>query len=159
VLTAALVSVLVTACEVGTVTEADRFTDAERAAISALTARNPGWRLAEERDNAFPEGIREQRTREPRYHPYRRRGDWNRDGVSDLAVVLVRDSMFQAYWLPGAPTGFGAAESLGETPELRWGGLFEHDGGLLLGPFQSDAVWVYRWNDRTGTLEIEENDL
>lgn len=157
-LSVVLAGALVAACDAPALTGASGFTDAEHAAMAALAAQQPGWRMAEERDNTFPEGIREARDRIPGYHPYRLRGDWNRDGMPDLALVLVRDSTFAAWWLPGTRTGYGAAQELGQVPELRWGGLFEHEGGLLVGPFQSDAVWVYRWDPRAGTLALEPNE-
>ena len=131
---------------------------AEDAAVTRLVAANPGWRLADSRDHGDSAGVRRQREREPGFTPYRRRGDWNGDGLADLAVVLVRDTIYRAVWLRGTATGFGPAEPLGETPDLRMGGLFDIDGALVVGPFESDAVWVWRWNAATGRLELADDD-
>jgi hypothetical protein len=131
---------------------------AEREAVTSLLATRPGWRLAVDADDADTASIRWQRARETDYQPYRRRGDWNRDGISDLAVVLVRDSLFAAYWLPGTPRGFGPPEALFEGHELVVGGLFGGQGELAIGPFESDALWIFRWNSRTQRLELAPDE-
>jgi hypothetical protein len=152
-----VIGLLLAACESTPVPAAPTAAAADRA-VQALVAAHPGWRVAEARDNGDSAGLRRQREREPGFEPYRRQGDWNRDGRADLAVVLVRDTVFRAYWLPGTPSGFGPAEELGETPDLRQGGLFELDRALVIGPFESDALWVYRWNASTRRLEPAPED-
>lgn len=135
------------------------FSPEEQRAVSALLERQRGWRLADDRDNADADGLARQRAREVGYHPYRRRGDWNRDGHQDLAVVLVRDTTFIAFWIAGRPSDYAPAEEVGATSELRIGGLFGSEQELMIGPFESDAIWVFRWNAATRRLElVPENE-
>lgn len=135
------------------------FSADERGAVDALLARRRGWRLATLADHGDTAGVRELRAREAGYHPYVRRGDWNRDGHRDLAIVLVRGDRYEAWWIPGSARGPGAAHALGETTTLRAGGLFEFGGELAIGPFESDAIDLYRWDARTATLELVPDPL
>jgi len=72
------------------------FTLKERAVLDAWLKTHQGYRLAEDKDCDCEDDLYAMRTQSegvwkaiPDYHPYRVSGDFNGDGVVDLAVVVV----------------------------------------------------------------------
>ena len=69
----------------------------QNSAVTAWLNDHPGYRLARDRDCACDEDLRTIRTAGyggkwkpiPDYHPYVVSGDFNGDGVTDFAVVVV----------------------------------------------------------------------
>src|SRR5256886_10160013 len=45
---------------------------------------------------------------EPGYEPYRASGDFDRDGINDVAVVLVRGDSGVIVWLRGVSSGYAS---------------------------------------------------
>jgi hypothetical protein len=70
----------------------------QKSVVAAWLGSNPGYRLAEDTDCLCDEDIQKMRTRgeglfkaAPDYHPYWVTGEFNGDGVTDLAVVIVNE--------------------------------------------------------------------
>lgn len=134
------------------------FRPAETAAVRVLLAGRPGWRLATRSDNADPQ-LDSLRRREPGYEPYLRRGDWDRDGREDFAVVLRRDTAFVVYWFRAkAEGGYQPAAEVAAAAWLREGGLFSREGALVLAPFASDELWIFRWDAARSELRLVDSD-
>ncbi len=69
----------------------------QQTVIAAWLRAHPGYRLAGDRDCACDEDIKTMRAGSggawkpvPDYHPYVASGDFNGDGVTDFAVVVIR---------------------------------------------------------------------
>lgn len=62
---------------------------AERRIVAAWLADHPSHRLASDVDCQCSEQLRQIRELDPGYQPYYVRGDFNRDGFEDLAVVVL----------------------------------------------------------------------
>jgi hypothetical protein len=88
----------------------------------------------------------------PDYHPYRVAGDFNKDGVSDIAVVVVkRSGTFHGFGLlvfNGGSKGFTLAFSTLNL-DLQEQGLFfgppaNPSGALIMGAFFSDDAQIIK---------------
>jgi hypothetical protein len=147
--------------------------DAEqKSVLAAWLGSHPGYRLAEDRDCQCDKDIQNVRTKgleafkaDPDYHPYQVSGDFNGDGVTDLAVFVVNERKEHDFKLlvfngPLDPKRPVAAYSV-TFAGLTGAGLFywgvtptfepEGDGGQGLGPSVSAGNESERWQCQTNS--------
>jgi hypothetical protein len=123
------------------------FTAAEERAIDAWLHLNPSWAPAERILCTHREQLARQEQREPGYHPFRARGDFNGDGFRDVAVVVKSGERFALLVFNGDAHGTFAkrrAALLRLDPSTAPPYLFVHPrGALMTGFFESDVFfWV-----------------
>lgn len=114
-----------------------------RTVVEKWLAKKPHLRLATVKDNTNEIGLagtREQNGKS--YHPYYRVGDFNRDRKEDFAVALVNARKKKerfAVAIFNGPAGTGNVPAFFEDGwDLSDGGLFDGEGGVMVGPFESD---------------------
>jgi|ERR1035441_234616 hypothetical protein len=133
------------------------LTAAEESVVTTWLTQHPGFRRATPRDCNCDEDIRNMRTGwggvtpVPDYDPYRASGDFNGDGVGDIAVVLLdtrKQSDAFALLVFNGPLGKASQAALFKTGlDLKQEGLFygpplEKPYRLVLGRFYSDFAVI-----------------
>src|SRR5665213_138100 len=81
------------------------LTDIEKQVVSSWLSRHQGYRLASDRDCNCEEDLQKIRREGyggrwkpvPNYHPYAVIGDFNGDGIDDIAVAVVRKNGNQRF--------------------------------------------------------------
>ncbi len=126
-------------------------TPAQRDAITALLREQPEWRVAADGDNRNAM-LAEMQRENPGYRPYFTAYDFNRDGTGDIAITLLRDTTFRAYWFRGRGNGYDAPVLLVEESWLANGGQLIKDSTLVVGEFHSDHLISFPPNTATGGL-------
>ena len=139
-------------------TSASHTLDAEqKSVIAAWLGGNSGYRLAEDRDCLCDEGIQKMRLRgeglfkaTPDYHPYWVTGDFNGDGVTDLAVVVVNERAEHDFTLlvfngpldpkRPVPAFVGAHSDLAGVGLFYWGSPPSRPYRLWIGRFGGDGL-------------------
>lgn len=121
------------------------FSEPAKKAVEKLLAESGQWRLALTADNENKE-LQNYLSENLGYTPYFAAADMNGDGLTDLAVALIRDGAFAVVWLRGDKTGFGSPQWLTKNGRLNQGGLFPKRDGLLVGNlFDCDNAEYFRW--------------
>jgi len=140
----------------------------QKSVIAAWLAAHPDFRMAEDRDCECDDDINTMRAGDggewkpvPDYHPYVASGDFNSDGISDFAVVVINKQ---------APPDFtllvfnGPFDVHRPVPAFTWAhqdlkgtGLFfgpprPKPYRLLIGPFESEGL-VLQPKGKTYRLE------
>ena len=95
----------------------------------------------------------------PGYTPYRVSGDFNRDGIEDAAVVLIRGDSGQIYWFRGMRSGYAAPLLLGSIDWARDGGLYARGGVVGFGILYSDVVFSWAWDSVANELKIQNDSV
>jgi hypothetical protein len=135
----------------------------DRVIVIRWLLRHPGYRLARPADcgdcaaqiNELRGGREPPDSRIPDFTPYYARGDFNRDGIPDLAVAVIDDSTpdasFNVLIFNGPLEAMRSAPVfVSESLDLRGGGLFffpdrrDLDNALLAGPFNSDNTVLFQ---------------
>jgi hypothetical protein len=148
----------------------------EQKILEKWLAQHPEFRVAADADCACAEDIQQTKTGDggnwpsvPDYHPYTAVGDFNSDGVRDLAIVVVdRSKSAQNFTLlvfngplaskTGAPPAFVASGL-----DLRGQGLFfgpprPKPYRLVIGPFESDNTAILVPRGLTYTLRSSKGE-
>ncbi|MBK8003956.1 MAG: hypothetical protein IPK12_08410 [Gemmatimonadetes bacterium] len=129
---------------------------AEQVALRPLLAAHPGARLAQRADHTAPL-LADYLVDHPGFHPYFSRADLDQSGRPDLLVALVargaRGPEFTLYFFRDSAAGFGAPVRLGQPQPFADSAILPAEGGLYLGPLESDAGFFFTWNPVTGRLE------
>ena len=132
------------------------LTTEQKSVIAAWLDSNPGYRLAEDRDCLCDEDIQAMRTRNeglgtpvPEYHPYWVTGDFNGDGTTDFAVVVIKKHAEHDFTLlvfngpldqkRPLPAFVDAHSDLTKTG-LFYGPPRPKPYRLVLGPFESEGL-------------------
>ena len=138
-------------------------------AVTAWLSDHPGYRLADDRDCACDESIQAMRAGSsgdwkpvPDYHPYAVSGDFNGDGVTDFAVVVIstrkaRDFTLLAFNEP-VDVNHPVPAFMWQHRDLTRTGLFygpprPKPYRLLIGPFESEGLVL---QPRGKTYRLEE---
>lgn len=141
--------------------------------LKAWLAKHPEFRVATDADCRCEDDIQQMKTGDgknwpavPDYHPYSAVGDFNGDGITDFAVVVIDTSKsvknFELLVFNGP---FGPQ---GKTPAFSQSGL-EGDAlffgpprpkpyRLVVGPFESDNSAILVPHGRTYRLEGAEDE-
>lgn len=111
--------------------------------VEEWLAKKPNLRVATVEDNTNKEGLagtREQNGKS--YHPYYAVGDFNGDRKEDFAIALVNPQKKKERFAVAIFNGPVGKDYLPAFFEEGWdlsdGGLFEGEGGVMVGPFESD---------------------
>ncbi len=151
------------------------LTSQEQKTLATWLARRPLYRVAKDADCDCAEGIQQMKTapkinwpRIPDYHPYVATGDFNSDGVSDFAVVVInrsRSSQNFVLLIFNGPFGSKTAQPafIEYGLDLRGQGLFfgpprPKPFRLVLGRFESDNTAVFIPQGRTYKLKKDEGN-
>lgn len=126
-------------------------TPAQRDAITALLREQPEWRVAADGDNRNAM-LADMQREKPGYRPYFTAYDFNRDGIGDFAITLLRDTTFRFYWFRGKGSGYDTPVLLVEESWLANGGQIIKDSTLVVGEFRSDHLISFPPNRVTGGL-------
>jgi hypothetical protein len=104
----------------------------------------------------------------PDYHPYIATGDFNSDGVDDLAIVVIdrskTDKNFSLVVFNGPFNAKAMPPAFIESGlDLRYQGLSfgpprPKPYRLLVGPFESDNTWILVPKAHTYKLQVNEGD-
>jgi len=151
------------------------LTSQEQKILATWLARHPEFRVATDADCGCAEDIQQMKTgyggnwapvRD--YHPYAATGDFNGDGVSDFAIVVInraKSSQNFALLVFNGPFGSKAA-----SPAFIEAGLDLKGRGLsfgpprpkpyrlVVGPFESDNTAILVPRGRTYKLQWNEGD-
>ena len=129
---------------------------AEQAALRPLLAAHPSARLAQRADHTAPL-LADYLADHSGFHPYFSRADLDQSGRPDLLVALVargaRGPEFTLYFFRDSAAGFGAPVRLGQPQPFADSAILPAEGGLYLGPLESDAGFFFWWDPVTGRLE------
>ena len=102
--------------------------------VDSLVAAHPGWHLGTTADckNQY---LAQMQREEPGYEPYRATADFDRDGINDVAVVLVRGDSGVIVWLRGVSSGYAAPLPVDSLSWASNGGLYANHDTLGFGVF------------------------
>lgn len=151
------------------------LTSQEQGTLTTWLARHPEFRVATDADCGCPEDIQKMKTgyggnwtAVPDYHPYAATGDFNSDGVSDFAVVVItRSKSAQNFALIVFNGPFGSKAA---SPAFFQSGLDLRGQGLsfgpprpkpfrlVVGPFESDNTAILVPQGRSYKLQVNEDD-
>jgi hypothetical protein len=151
------------------------LTPREQKILEAWLIRHPNYRAATDADCNCPEDIQQMKAGYggawkpvPDYHPYVATGDFNGDGVSDFAIVVVnRSESAQNFTLLVFNGPFGsklASPTFVESGlDLRYQGLSfgpprPKPYRLVVGPFESDNTWILVPQGRTYRIQVNEDN-
>jgi hypothetical protein len=151
------------------------LTSQEQKILETWLARHSEFRVATDADCDCAEDIQQMRTgyggnwpSVPDYHPYAATGDFNSDGVSDFAIVVIdRSKPTQNLTLLvfNGPFGTKAASPafVESALDLRGQGLSfgpprPKPYRLVVGPFESDNTSILVPRGRTYKLQGNEGD-
>ena len=125
----------------------------QAARVQAVVQANPGWRLALESDNQDSHGVRELRSRQPRFEPYFATSD--RDGIhQDVAVTLVKDTVFRVFYLRSEGGSYLPAQEVTTIDWLKEGRIELRGDTLDVAPFRSDEIFTFVWDAKSKRLEL-----
>jgi hypothetical protein len=123
---------------------------------------HPGERVAGLSDNSSPH-LNDYRAEHPGYHPYFCTEDITSDGRPDLLLATVAQGVvpprFSLFFFQSSSSGLGPPIFLGHPNPFDDSGIIPTGAGIILGPFYSDAGFVYRWNSVTERLENVTDSL
>jgi len=122
-----------------------------RVRLDSLVAGHPGWHLGTTADSKNQYLTQMQRD-EPGYEPYRASGDFDRDGINDVAVVLVRGDSGVIVWLRGVSSGYASPLPIDSLSWASNGGLFTNHDTLGFGVFYSDVFRSWAWDSAARAL-------
>jgi hypothetical protein len=146
------------------------LTPREQKIVEAWLVQHPAYRAATDADCNCPEDIEQMKdwTHVPNYHPYVATGDFNSDGISDFAVVVIdRSKSTENFTLLVFNGPFGLKPA---SPAFVESGLdLRHEGlsfgpprpkpyRLVVGPFESDNTWILVPRGRTYKVQVNEDD-
>ena len=151
------------------------LTSQEQKILATWLARHPQFRVATDADWGCDGDIQQMKigyggkwTPVPDYHPYAATGDFNSDGVSDFALVVInRSKSSQNFVLLVFNGPFGSKAVLPafseSTRDLRGQGLFfgpprPKPYRLVVGAFESDNTAILVPKGRTYELQENEGD-
>ncbi len=119
--------------------------------LDSLVAAHPGWHVGRTADckNQYLAQVQRE---EPGYEPYRATGDFDRDGINDVAVVLLRGDSGVIVWLPGVSSGYAAPLAIDSLSWASNGGLYANHDTLGFGVFYSDVFRSWAWDSAARTL-------
>ena len=79
-------------------------------------------------------------------------GDFDRDGINDVAVVLVRGDSGVIVWLRGVSSGYASPLPIDSLSWASNGGLFTNHDTLGFGVFYSDVFRSWAWDSAARAL-------
>ena len=117
---------------------------------------HPTERLATRTDNTNPH-LKDYVAGHPGYQPYFCLVDIDGDGQRDLMLATVQKApgppRFSLYFFRSNASGLGPPIALGHPDPFDDSGIIPIERGVVLGPFYSDAGFIYGWNPATQRLE------
>jgi hypothetical protein len=151
------------------------LTSHDQKILGAWLSQHPEFRAATDTDCDCAEDIQQMKTGYggawtpvPDYHPYAATGDFNRDAISDFAVVVIdhsRSTSNFALLVFNGPFGSKTASpAFSESGlNLRGQGLFfgpprPKPYRLVVGPFESDNTAILIPRGRTYKLQGNQGD-
>jgi hypothetical protein len=147
----------------------------EQRILDVWLSQHPTYRAATDADCDCSDDIRQMKagyggkwTAYPDYHPYVVTGDFNSDGVTDFAVVVIDHSKprnnFTVLIFNGPFGSKPVAPAYSESGlDLRRQGMSfgpprPKPYRLVIGPFESDNTWILVPKGQTYKVQVNEAD-
>jgi hypothetical protein len=153
---------------------AHTLTARQEEVLASWLSRNPDFRLATDEDCKCDEDIQQMKHGDggvwkpvPDYHPYTATGDFNGDGVSDFAVVVIDKTksmknfellVFNGPFRNGMRAPAFVQSGLERGDALFFGPPRPRPYRLVVGPFESDNTAILVPHGRTYGLEGSEDE-
>ena len=129
------------------------MTGAAAGAVSAWLANHPNLRVAEATDCACPNDLAPMRQARLNSEPYYAEADFNGDGISDFAVVLIDEESTHQFGWSAALALFNGPLRNGMMPSFFQEHVGKPQGALLflqgpkgplvMGPWESEGVLIH----------------